>query len=135
MRRREHYREWLRSQNINHRIRNAEIEENDLTDIPPCTKWYSGYPLTAESHVENCHAIPGPSCPRAGTMARDPRLPQNQTSDSHHTKTDSIPRPSPRNNRYQDNPGDPDDGSSSDETYLPSSTRYTVVDSQKQQIW
>src|SRR6202040_2654511 len=137
MRRREHYRKWLRSQNIIDSIRNAEIEENGLMDIPPHNKrpGYFGYPLTAELHVENCHAIPGPSRPRMGTTARDPCLPQNQTSDSRRTKTDSIPQPSPRNNHYQDNPGDPDDGSSSDETYLPSSTRYTVVDSQKQQIW
>ena len=96
-------------------------------DIPPCNKCpgYSRYPSTAESHVENRHAIPGPSCPRMGTMAKDPRSTQNQTSNSHHTKTDSIPRPSPRNNRHQDNPGDPDNGSLSDETYLPSSTRYS----------
>src|ERR1700722_14044381 len=64
-----------------------------------------------------------------GTMARDPRLPQNQTSDSHRTKTDSIPQLSLRNNRHQDNPGDPDDGSSSDETYLPSSTWYSNTES------
>src|ERR1700722_16936078 len=64
-----------------------------------------------------------------GTMARDPRSTQNQTSDSRRTKTDSIPRPSLRNNHHQDNPGDPDNGSSSDETYLPSSTRYSNTES------
>src|SRR6202040_3153599 len=127
MQRCEHYQEWLGSQNIIDSIRNAEIEESGVRDIPPRNKrpGYSGYPSTAESHVKNHHAIPGPSRPRASTMARDPRLPQNQTSDSHRTKTDSIPRTSPRNSRHQDNPGDPDDGSSSDETYLPSSTRYS----------
>src|SRR6202040_1281494 len=35
MRRREHYREWLRSQNIINSIRNAEIEESGMMDIPP----------------------------------------------------------------------------------------------------
>ena len=35
MRRREHYREWLRSQNIINSIRNAEIEENSMMEIPP----------------------------------------------------------------------------------------------------
>src|ERR1700720_3965089 len=35
MRRHEHYREWLRSQNIINSIQNAEIEENSMTDIPP----------------------------------------------------------------------------------------------------
>ena len=100
-------------------------------DIPPHNKHpgYSGYPSTVESHVENCHAIPGPSCPRTGTMATDPRSPQNLTSDSHHTKTDSIPRLSPRNSHHQDNPGDSDDGSLSDETYLPSNTRYSNTES------
>ena len=50
MRSREHYREWLGSQNIIDSIRNAEIEENGLMDIPPRNKrpGYSGYPLTAE---------------------------------------------------------------------------------------
>src|ERR1700720_945466 len=98
-------------------------------DIPPHNKrpGYSGYPSTAESHVENHHAIPGPSRPRTGTMARDPRLPQNQTSDSRRTKTHSVPRTSPRTNRHQDNPGDPDNGRSSDETYLPSSTRIVTL--------
>src|SRR6202040_598078 len=62
-------------------------------------------------------------------MWKDPCSTQNQTSDSHCTKTDSIPWPSPRNSRHQDNPGDPDDGSSSDETYLPSSTRYSNTES------
>ena len=120
MQRREHYREWLRSQNIIDSIWNAEIEDNGLTDIPPCNKCpgYSGYPSTAESHVENRHAIPGPSCPRMGTMAKDPRSTQNQTSNSRHTKTDSIPWPSPRNSHHQDNPGDPDNGSSSDKNLL-----------------
>src|ERR1700722_13357156 len=131
MRRREHYREWLGSQNITDSIRNAEIEESGVMDIPPCNKHpgYSGYPSTAESHVKNHHAIPGPSRPRTGTTAKDPRSTQNQTSDSCRTKTDSIPRPSLRNSRHQDNPGDPDDGSSSDETYLPSSTRYSNTES------
>src|ERR1700720_3438256 len=62
-------------------------------------------------------------------LAKDPRSTQNQTSDSHRTKTDIIPWPSPRNSRHQDNPGDPDDGSLSDETYLPSSTRYSNTES------
>ena len=44
------------------------------------------------------------------------------------TKTDGTPWPSPRNNCHQDNPGDPDDGSSSDETYLPSSNSNTESD-------
>src|ERR1700720_4288471 len=66
MRRREHYREWLGSQNIINSIRNAEIEENGLMDISPCNKrpGYSGYPSTVESHGENCHATPRPSRPR-----------------------------------------------------------------------
>src|SRR6202040_2865984 len=112
MRRREHYRECLGSQNIIDSIRNAEIEESGVMDILPRNKrsGYSGYPSTTELHVENCHAIPGPSYPRTGTTARVPCLPHNQTSDSHRTKTDSIPRPS-LNSRHQDNPGDPDDGS------------------------
>jgi len=102
-----------------------------VTDIPPRNKCpgYSGYPSTAESHVENHHATPGPSRPRMGTMAKDPRSTQNQTSNSRCTKTDSIPQPSPRNSHHQDNPGDPDDGSSSDETYLPSSTWYSNTES------
>src|ERR1700723_2281641 len=89
--RHEHYREWLGSKNIIDSIRNAEIEESGVMDIPPCNKCpgYSGYPSTAELHVENHHAIPGPSRPRMGTTERDPRLPQNQPSDSHRTKTDS----------------------------------------------
>src|SRR6202040_3708065 len=62
-------------------------------------------------------------------MWKDPCSPQNQTSDSHCTKTDSIPWPSPRNSHHQDNPGDLDNGSSSDETYLPSSTRYSNTES------
>src|ERR1700720_2107728 len=113
MRRREHYRECLGSQNIIDSIRNAEIEESGVMDILPRNKrsGYSGYPSTMELHVKNCHATPAPSRPRMGTMARDPRLPQNQTSDTRHTKTDSVPWPSPRNNCYQDNPGDPDNGS------------------------
>src|ERR1700720_2142261 len=76
----EHYREWLRSQNIIDSIRNADIEESGVTDIPPCNKHpgYSGYPSTAESHVENRHAIPGPSRPRMGTMERAPCLPRNR---------------------------------------------------------
>src|ERR1700720_551770 len=131
MRRREHYREWLGSQNIIHSIRNAEIEESGMTDIPPRNKrpGYSGYPSTAESHVKNCHATAGPSHPRTGTTAKDPRSTQNQTSNSHRTKTDSIPWPSPRNSHHQDNPGDLANGSSSDETYLPSSTRYSNTES------
>src|ERR1700720_3880381 len=131
MQRREHYREWLGSQNIIDSIRNAEIEESGMTNIPPCNKrpGYSGYPSTAELHVKNRHAIPGPSHPRTGTTAKDPRSTQNQTSDSHRTKTDSIPQPSLRNSRHQDNPGDPDDGSSSDETYLLSSTQYSNTES------
>src|ERR1700722_15571000 len=117
MQRREQYREWLGSQNIIDSIQNAEIEEIGLTDIPPRNKrpGYSGYPSTAESHVENRHATPGPSHPRTGTMAKDPCSTQNQTSDAHRTKTDSIFQPSPRKNRHQDNPGDSDDGSLSDE--------------------
>src|ERR1700720_1234597 len=76
MRRCKHYREWLRLQNIIDSIRNAEIEENGLMDIPPHNKCpgYSGYPSTAESHVKNRHAIPGPSRPKTGTTARDPHL-------------------------------------------------------------
>src|SRR6202040_3625053 len=35
VRRCEHYREWLRSQNIINSIRNAEIEESGMMDIPP----------------------------------------------------------------------------------------------------
>ena len=48
MRRREHYQEWLGSQNIIDSIRNAEIEESGMTDIPPHNKrpGYSGYPST-----------------------------------------------------------------------------------------
>src|ERR1700720_326388 len=131
MRRHEHYQEWLRSQNIIDSIRNAEIEESGVTNIPPHNKrpGYSGYPSTAESHVENCHATPRPSRPRTGTTAKDPRSTLNQTSDSHRTKTDSIPRPSPKDSCHQDNPGDPDDGSSSDETYLLSSTQYSNTES------
>src|ERR1700722_3279326 len=74
MRKREHYQEWLGVHNIIDSIRNAEIEESGVMDIPPCNKCpgYSGYPLTAESHGENCHVIPGPSRPRTGTTARDP---------------------------------------------------------------
>src|SRR6202041_2916271 len=43
----EHYREWLGLQNIIDSIRNAEIEESGVTDIPPHNKrpGYSGYPL------------------------------------------------------------------------------------------
>ena len=102
-----------------------------MTDIPPHNKrpGYTGYPSTAESHGENRHATPGPSRPRTGTMAKDPHSTLNQTSDSRRTKTDSIPRPSPRNNHHQDNPDDPDDKSSSDETYLPSSTWYSNTES------
>src|SRR6202040_4404821 len=89
MQRCEHYQEWLGSQNIIDSIRNAEIEESGVTDIPPHNKrpGYSGYPSTAESHVENRHANPGPSRPRTGTTAKDPRSTQNQTSDFHRTKT------------------------------------------------
>ena len=131
MQRREHYREWLGSQNIIDSIRNAEIEENGLMDILPRNKCsgYTGYPSVAELHVENRHAIPGHSRPRMGTTARDPRLPQNQTSNSCCIKIDSVFWLLPRNNCHQNNPGDQDDGSSSDETYLPSSTRYSNTES------
>src|ERR1700720_3850923 len=63
-------------------FRNAEIEESGVMGIPPRNKCpgYSGYPSTAELHVENRHATPGPSRPRTGTMAKYPRSPQNQTS-------------------------------------------------------
>src|ERR1700720_1937893 len=48
MRRHKHYQEWLRSQNIIDSIRNAEIEENSVMEIPPRNKCpgYSGYPST-----------------------------------------------------------------------------------------
>ena len=74
MQRHEHYREWLRLQNIIVSIRNAVIEENGMMDIPPRNKHpgYSGYPSTVESHVKNHHATPGPSCPRTGTGKRPP---------------------------------------------------------------
>ena len=44
MQRCEHYREWLGLPNIIDSIRNAEIEENGLMDIPPCNTrpGYSG---------------------------------------------------------------------------------------------
>src|SRR6202040_4471961 len=95
MQRCEHYQEWLGSQNIIDSIRNAEIEESGVRDIPPRNKrpGYSGYPSTAESHVENHHAIPGPSRPRMGSTPKDPHSPPNQTSDSRHTNTDGFPRP------------------------------------------
>src|SRR6202040_4184679 len=88
--RREHYREWLGSQNIIHSIKNAEIEENGVMEILPRNKCpgYSGYPSTAESHDNNCKATPRPSHPRMTTLARDLRILQNQTSDTHRTKTD-----------------------------------------------
>src|ERR1700720_4577813 len=79
MRRCEYYQEWLRSQNIIDSIRNAEIEENSMMEIPPCNKHpgYSGYPSTVESHDNNRNATPGPNRPRMTTMARDIRLLQN----------------------------------------------------------
>ena len=66
MRRCEHYREWRGSQNIIDSIRNAEIEENRLMDIPSCTKrpGYSGYPSTKGSYDGNHNATPGPSRPK-----------------------------------------------------------------------
>ena len=106
MRRCEHYREWLGSQNIIDSIRNAEIEENGVMEIPPCNKHpgYSGYPSTVESHDDNRNATPGPSCPRTTTLARDLHLLQKQMSDTRRTKTDGTPWPSPRRNHHQDNP-------------------------------
>ena len=121
----------LRSQNIIDSIRNAEIEENGMMEILPRNKrpGYSGYPSTAESHDNNRNATLGPSCPRMTTMARDIHLPQNETSDARRTKTDGTPRPLLRSNCHQNNPGDPDDGSLSDKTYLPSSTLYSNTES------
>src|SRR3984957_17793756 len=75
------------------------------------------------------NATLGPSRPRTTTLVRDLHLLQNQTSDARHTKPDGTPQPSLRSNFHQDNPGDPDDGTSSDETYLPSSTLYSNTES------
>ena len=77
MRRHEHYREWLGSQNIIDSIRNAEIAENSVMEILSCNTHpgYSGYPLTVESHDDNRNATPGPSRPRTTTMVRDLDLP------------------------------------------------------------
>src|ERR1700720_3534994 len=54
----------------------------------------------------------------------------------HKIRLATLVTPLPRNNCHQDNPGDPDDGCLSDETYLPSSTQYSntesdVTDSEK----
>src|ERR1700720_813033 len=104
------------------------MEGNSVMEIPPHNKrpGYSGYPSTTGLHDDNHNATPGPSHPKTTTHSH---LPHNQTSDAHRTKPDSTPRPSPSSNRHQDNPGDPDNISSSDKTYLPSSTRYSNTES------
>ena len=67
IRRREHYREWLATQNVLDSMREADLRTDGQTVIPARNKCpaYGGYPLSDKSDPVDRNATPGPSRPRA----------------------------------------------------------------------
>ena len=100
--------EWRRL----YRIRELDEESNQLAQEQ------AKYESTKSSHE------------RYSEQVRE--SPHNNSKDSlwrDHTRPDGTPHPTPRGNHPQDNPGDPDNGISSDKTYLLSSTWYSNTES------
>ena len=116
VRRREHYREWLTTQNVLNSMRHSDIRAMGYSNIPSRDKraTYGGYPKSNYSENHDRNATPGPSHPYN-------RKHDNHNHDYDHDRSNSRTNTTPLHKRRQDNdPDDPDDSSSTDGTYRPS---------------
>ena len=124
--RREHYREWLATQNVLDSMRNSDIRATRYSNIPSRDKRaaYSGYPKSNDSENHDWNATPGPSHPYNGRHDNDDHDYDHDHSNSHTITTPVYKR------RQDKDPNDPDDSSSTDGTYRPSrSSRDETPDS------
>jgi hypothetical protein len=126
IRRQEHYREWLATQNVLESMRQADIRDNGRSNIPVHNKQpaYGGYPQSESSGQQDRNATPGPSHPRrADQDIRHRRISDRESSRS--CMHDKCSRPSSRDKigPQGKDPSDPDDSESSDSTYK-DHTRY-----------
>jgi hypothetical protein len=126
VRRREHYQEWLTTQNVLDSMRDSDIRAMGYSNIPSLDKRtaYGSYLKSNDSENHDRNATPGPSRPYNGRHGND-------NHDYDHDHSNSCTNMTPQYKRRQDNdPDDPDDSSSTDGTYSPSrSSRDETSDS------
>ena len=114
--RREHYQEWLATQNVLESMRNSDIRAMGYSYIPRHDKRaaYGGYPKSNDSENHDRNATLGPSCPYNGRH-------DNDNHDYDHDCSNSRTNTTPQYKQRQDNhPDDLDDSSSTDGPYRPS---------------
>src|SRR5882762_3436727 len=89
MRHREHYVEWLSTQNILDSMRYDDLRNTGESNIPNCDKRpaYGGYPRSDSVRRSRSNASPGPSRPRDNNnyMGNDPSEPSDDSDHSDST--------------------------------------------------
>ena len=116
VRRQEHYREWLATQNVLNSMRDSDIRATGYSNIPNHDKRaaYGGFPKSNNSENHDRNATPGPSRPYN-------RRHDNDDHDYNHDRSHSRTIMTSQYKWRQDNdPDDPDNSSSTDGTYRPS---------------
>ena len=84
--RREHYWEWLATQNVLDSMRNSDIRATGYSNIPSCDKRaaYGSYPKSNDSENHDRNATPGPSRPYNGRYDNDNHDYDHDRSNSHY---------------------------------------------------
>src|SRR5882762_2869650 len=89
MRHREHYVEWLSTQNVLDSMRYDDLRNTSESNIPDCDKRpaYGGYPHSDSIRRSRSNASPGPSRPRDNNnyMGNDPSEPSDGSDHSDST--------------------------------------------------
>ena len=120
IRRQEHYREWLATQNILDQMRESDLRAEGRTNIPSRDKRaaYGGYP---RSDTSGRNATAGPSGLNGGRRGGDGREDNDDhRNDQRNDHSNNSRRHSSRDHRSGGNdPSEPSDDSSSDRSYRP----------------
>src|SRR6202167_3066714 len=120
IRRQEHYREWLATQNILDQMRESDLRAEGRTNIPSRDKRaaYGGYP---RSDTSGRNATAGPSGLNGGRRGGDGRDDNDDhRNDQRNDHSNNSRRHSSRDHRSGGNdPSEPSDDSSSDRSYRP----------------
>jgi hypothetical protein len=131
IRRREHYREWLATQNVLDSMREADLLIDRRTIIPARDKCpaYGGYPRSEKSDPVDRNTTPGPSRPRNNDhdICRDQHN-EHGSNRSQGSQCSHKPRSRARDDRVGGDPSDPSDDSSSDSLYHTGTQQDTTED-------